>query len=69
MKWLSDVPMTCQVCGEELKDQFVDGQTIWGPWAIQCVSCFNAMDVGYGIGKGQLYDLKTKELIKGGREK
>ena len=73
MKWLSEVPKNCQVCDHELKNQFVDGATglpgSRGPWAIQCTKCFAETGLTYGIGKGQLYDLKTRECLKGGREK
>jgi hypothetical protein len=66
-KWLSSVPENCEVCKRKLEGQFVDGRTVWGPWAIQCTTCFNDAKFGYGIGKGQLYDLKTRECLQGGR--
>lgn len=65
-KWLSDVPPACQICNVPFHDVFIDGKTAFGPWAIMCSICHRDQGIGLGIGKGQKYDLKTKELLPDG---
>ncbi|HET9943608.1 MAG TPA: hypothetical protein VFR05_09720 [Terriglobia bacterium] len=65
-KWLSDLPEKCEMCKTPLRDVFVDGKTAWGPWAIMCVICHRDQGFGFGIGRGQKFDLKTRELLEGG---
>lgn len=64
-KWGGEVPVKCDGCGDILKGTFVDGRTIFGPWAIMCENCHTTHGVGLGIGKGQKYDLITLERIAG----
>jgi hypothetical protein len=44
----------CDICGTKA-DSYVDGKTIYGPWANMCLSCFETKGTGLGTGKGQLY--------------
>jgi hypothetical protein len=44
----------CDICGTKA-DSYVDGKTIYGPWANMCLSCFETKGIGLGTGKGQLY--------------
>jgi len=64
-KWMGPLPDRCDFCGEALKNRFVDGKTVYGPWGILCQNCHKAIGVGLGLGKGQMYDLKTLEKIRG----
>lgn len=68
-KWMGKVDK-CDICEESLnwiqnKQWFVDGKLKQGPWALMCPRCFEMHGVGLGTGKGQKYDLKTKEKIEG----
>jgi len=62
--WLGEVG-SCDICGKELTITFIDGATRMGPWAKMCGSCYDKYGVGLGLGKGQAYDVKTKEKIGG----
>lgn len=64
-KWTGTVPDKCNFCGDKLTTTFTDGQTVYGSWAIMCPNCHNRYGVGVGLGKGQTYDVKTGEKIKG----
>jgi hypothetical protein len=65
MAWLGQVPTQCQICGGPLKGAFVDGVTRGGRWAIKCLDCHRDERQGLGTGRGQMYDVKTKEKIDG----
>jgi hypothetical protein len=65
MPWLSEVPKKCQICGGPLKEAFVDGATVFGPWAIMCIACHRGHGRGLGLGRGQKFDVATKEKIDG----
>lgn len=54
-KWFGRVPETCDVCGEDIEDYFIDGRTYHGPWAIMCVQCHQSVGCGLGTGNGQKY--------------
>lgn len=54
-RWMGPAPSTCDCCGKGICDWFVDGKTKLGPWAIMCTVCFAQTGIGFGIGKGQLY--------------
>lgn len=62
-KWTGKVPVKCDGCDNILEGTFIDGRTIFGPWAIMCEDCHTTHGVGLGIGKGQRYDLETLEAI------
>ena len=53
----------CNFCERDLNGQeFVDGKTVFGPWAIMCLNCYRDKGVGLGTGKGQRYDGKGKKV-------
>ena len=58
--WLGFAPKTCDICQSAIKDSFIDGRTVDGPWANMCPECHNNYGVGLGTGKGQEYR-KTNE--------
>lgn len=67
--WLSEVPDYCELChGPFTGNVFFDaclrvgGRTIWG---LVCAACHVRSGFGLGTGKGQKYDLKTKEKLAG----
>lgn len=54
-KWMGSKPK-CDFCGEPEPIVFVDGKTVYGPWAIMCMCCYSNKGVGLGPGKGQRYE-------------
>jgi len=56
-KWFGATPKSCDLCGAEIKGEFIDGRTIMGPWGILCPRCHKANGVGLGLGRGQRYVL------------
>lgn len=63
-KWEGTVPSTCQLCGAELKQHFIDGATKLGPWAMMCTACHKNAGDGLGVGKGQKYEKRGQLWIK-----
>jgi len=64
IKWSGDT--TCDFCKTDatrVGEVFYDGKTSLGPWALMCKNCFRRYGIGLGLGKGQMYDSKTKEKI------
>ena len=63
--------VTCQLCNEVQYDTINDA-SIYIPqadrqiWCDCCQSCFHAYGGSYGIGYGQLIDVQTGEVLKGG---
>ena len=53
--WLGAPPERCDICHERIKDEFVDGRTVRGPWGILCPKCHPRYGVGEGTGRGQRY--------------
>lgn len=54
---LTNPPKTCQLCGDSIKGEVVDGRTLLGAWAYMCPKCHSYVGRGLGTGKGQLYRL------------
>lgn len=46
---------TCDLCGSDVEELFVDGNTIMGEWANMCQDCYSSQGQGIGWGIGQLY--------------
>ena len=57
-------PAQCDVCKANITEEFVDGMTVYGPWANMCMSCFNIIGIGLGTGRGQLYRKHDDKFIK-----
>ena len=60
------VPLRCDICrmsirGEALR--FVDGKTVFGPWADMCIPCHEGNGVGLGTGRGQLYEAASLDSL------
>lgn len=52
--------LSCRGDGSLLKGasgEFIDGATVFGPWAVMCRACFRRFGVGIGPGCGQRYSL------------
>jgi hypothetical protein len=59
-KWLGNQPTKCDLCKGKFTDEFfIDGKTVYGPWAIMCTCCHSHSGHGLGLGKGQKYNSKT----------
>lgn len=58
----------CDICGAGTRrpgSRIVDGKTVHGPWAWMCEKCHSEVGVGFGTGKGQLFERSvTGELTK-----
>ena len=52
--WTGDVG-TEDDFGANIRDEFIDGKTRRGPWAIMTPSSWRIRGVGLGIGQGQRY--------------
>ena len=63
-KWLGPVPTRCDVCCTQIDDVFIDGRTIYGPWANMCCACHSQIGVGFGTGKGQKYERNDDTWVK-----
>lgn len=48
-------PKECDICHNKIGEKFIDGGTVWGPWANMCPECFDEYGVGLGTGRGQEY--------------
>ena len=46
-------PSECDLCGDRLVTDFVDGKMLVGPWANMCMSCHALNGSGLGTGLGQ----------------
>jgi hypothetical protein len=52
----SSVPQFCQVQEDrKIIDRFVDGKTLYGPWANMHPETHEVYGVGLGTGRGQMY--------------
>lgn len=49
-------PATCNICNEPIEDVFIDGKTVYGPWADMCEDDFKKYGTGLGTGQGQRYE-------------
>lgn len=63
-KWLSAVE-NCDICHKPFGKHFIDGATVFGPWALMCEECHKKFGRGLGIGSGQKYVTETREGIEG----
>lgn len=58
-------PKECNICHSPIEGAFVDGKTIYGPWADMCMTCHGMVGVGLGTGMGQKYEAPTWEKVAG----
>ena len=56
--WCGSKPESCDICMSKISDMFIDGRTVYGPWANMCPACYQQVGVGLGTGKGQKYKLE-----------
>lgn len=55
----------CDICKHPAEEYYVDGKTVFGPWANMCIACHKIYGVGLGINKGQKYNVKTRNKVDG----
>lgn len=60
VKWLSRPPEKCDICSCKIKNRFIDGATLMGPWAFMCKDCHKTEGRGLGLGRGQEF-VKDKD--------
>ena len=65
LKWHGITPKQCEICGEPLTNEFIDGRTKIGFWANMCPACHKEFGVGLGIGKGQKFKIKAGVVRRG----
>lgn len=69
MKWMGGTPADCNLChnpfGCKNTKFFVDGKTLFGPWAIMCDTCHRDQGGKLGKGFGQRYNVETLEKVGG----
>lgn len=63
-RWIGSVPANCDICHEPISKTFIDGRTVYGPWAYMCSVCHSQVGVGLGTGKGQKYEQDGESWIK-----
>ena len=55
----------CDICDRNELTSYIDGKTIFGPWANICPTCYLEFGQGLGVGIGQLYNwYADKEVYK-----
>jgi hypothetical protein len=54
--WVSPAPTNCDCCGIPIHNEFVDGATVYGPWANLHPVCHKRIGKGLGKGLGQRYE-------------
>lgn len=57
--WVGPAPTNCDLCSVAIKDTFVDGRTVLGPWGNMCTRCHRDHGAGLGAGLGQKYRRET----------
>lgn len=65
MATMASGTVVCDLCGDELHTVRVDGRTKFGPWADMCVTCHAEHGAGFGVGRGQKYDVQTGRKLEG----
>lgn len=64
-------PQNCDVCDQELKsgatyfDAAIPCPPYFGLWGWVCADCACLYDIKAGTGRGQEYDSKTNEKVRG----
>lgn len=54
--WIGDVPSVCNLNPDRaITDEFIDGRTIYGQWAIMHPETHANVGCGLGEGRGQMY--------------
>jgi hypothetical protein len=64
-KWIGKLPERCDICRDRFKDgTFVDAATKSG-WGCLCTDCHKERGFGIGVGRGQRYNVETREKVEG----
>lgn len=56
--WSGEVPAK-DAFGQPITEEFIDGKTIYGPWAIMSPKSFRERGLGLGLGRGQRYQRQS----------
>lgn len=67
------LPTTCDICNRDVttglpkadRNQIIDGRTHHGHWAWMCRPCHKRIGVGFGLGRGQRFDITTGSKVEG----
>jgi len=54
---------TCDLCGADVDDVFVEGDTLMGEWANMCQDCYSSQGKGIGWGIGALYVKSGEDFL------
>lgn len=60
-RWNGSPNPGCDICGDGDLQDFIDGKTTQGPWAVMCEGCFILHGTGLGTGFGQRYEQHVDE--------
>jgi hypothetical protein len=69
-QWMGTEPVACDHCHQPFGDFFIDGRMHpdspgRGLWALLCVACHPEHGVGFGMGRGQKYETKSRTKVEG----
>ena len=53
--WTGTPDKDCDLCQTPIGETFIDGRTVYGPWAAMCPSCHLLKGTGLGAGRGQCF--------------
>jgi hypothetical protein len=53
--WCGPPPAKCDVCKQPIDGAFIDGRTVYGPWANMDAACHAEFGTGLGQGRGQKF--------------
>lgn len=64
--WIGVSSMICDICRDDLESlgEFVDGKTLYGPWAKMCLGCHESKGCGLGTGRGQHFKKQGEQFVK-----
>ena len=63
-KWQGTKPIACDICHSPIEKEFIDGATVFGPWANMCTECHKESGKGLGVGRGQKYEKQGDDYVK-----
>lgn len=58
--WVGTAPTKCNLCNADLGNWFADAKTAYGPWACMCRTCWYKQGAPFGLGLGQVWELRQR---------